>query len=368
MKIVVLAGGLSPERDVSLSSGSLIANSLLESGHEVLLLDVYEGIQDNDKTLNQLFLKPWEEKRYNYKVPEAEPDLKEIRKRNNGQAALIGKNVLELCRLADVVFIALHGAMGENGQIQATFDNFNIKYTGTGYIGSLLAMDKDISKKLLVQAGIPTAEWILYHISDKNPEKRNSYDSINKDNRNDKTDAAPIIEQIGFPCVIKPVSCGSSIGVSIVNTPEELKNALCLAARYENKVLIEKKITGREFSVGILNHEALPVIEIIPKEGFYDYKNKYQGGLTREVCPAALTPGLTAELQKRALQVHDTLRLGDYSRIDFILDENGEFMCLEANTLPGMTPTSLIPQEAKCKGISYNELVCMIVGMPFKIK
>ncbi len=339
----------------------------MESGHEVLLLDVYEGIPDGDKNLNQLFVKPWEEKRYEYKVPEKEPDLKEIRKRSNGQAALIGNQVLEICMQADVVFIALHGAMGENGQIQATFDNFNIKYTGTGYIGSLLAMDKDITKKLLVQAGIPTADWILYNIPEKSLAKNSGHDIIKHEPNTTAYDSV-ILEKIGFPCVIKPVSCGSSIGVSLVNTGEELKTALELAAVYENKVLIEKLVKGREFSVGILNHEALPVIEIIPEKGFYDYKNKYQNGLTKEVCPAELSPGLTEILQKRALQVHDTLRLGDYSRIDFILNESGEFICLEANTLPGMTPTSLIPQEARCKGISYNELVCMIAGMPFRTK
>ncbi len=376
MKIVVLAGGLSPERDVSLSSGSLIANSLLESGHEVLLLDVYEGMPDGGKDLSLLFCKPWEGKKYEYAVPEKEPDLNEIKRRNNGQSALIGKNVLKLCRLADVVFIALHGSMGENGQIQATFDNFNIKYTGTGYIGSLLAMDKDITKKLLVQAGLATADWILYGISENNYDIM-SADIISAPNVVSTpqryevphiTEACGhdiLINRIGFPCVIKPCSCGSSIGVSIVNDREELKKALQYAAKYEKKVLIEKLIKGREFSVGILNKEALPVIEIIPEKGFYDYKNKYQGGLTKEICPAELSPELTLKVQNRALQVHKVLRLGDYSRIDFILEESGEFICLEANTLPGMTPTSLIPQEAKSKGISYHELVCTIARLPF---
>lgn len=365
MKIVVLAGGLSPERDVSLSSGSLIANSLLESGHEVLLLDVYEGIQKDKKELESLFVKPWEGKRFEYTVPEKEPDLQEIRRRNNRNPALIGQNVLNLCLLADVVFIALHGAMGENGQIQATFDNFNIKYTGTGYIGSLLAMDKDITKRLLVQAGIPTAAWTIYEICTRYTKVLDYSDKDSIQNSNISNDE--ILKKISFPCVIKPVSCGSSIGVSIVNTIEELNNALSLAAKYENKVLIEKMIKGREFSVGILNQEALPVIEIIPGKGFYDYKNKYQNGLTKEVCPADLSLTLTKKIQQRALEVHKTLRLGDYSRIDFIMDESGEFICLEANTLPGMTPNSLIPQEAKCRGISYNELVCIIAGLPFKL-
>ncbi|MGB8455714.1 MAG: D-alanine--D-alanine ligase [Anaerocolumna sp.] len=358
MKVVVLAGGLSPERDVSLSSGSLIANSLMESGHEVLLLDVYEGLKTDAGNLNLLFSKPWEGKKYEYSVPEKEPDLAEIKKRNNGQLALIGENILEVCKLADVVFIALHGSMGENGQIQAAFDNYNIKYTGTGYIGSLLAMDKDLTKKLLVQAGIPTADWIMYSI------QHNCSEVINNYNKTNKYDI--IIEKTGFPCVIKPCSCGSSIGVSIVHNKGELNKSLQYAARYENNVLIEKMIKGREFSVGILSDEALPVIEIMPEEGFYNYKNKYQGGLTKEVCPADLSIDLTGKIQNRALFVHKTLRLGNYSRIDFILDENNEFICLEANTLPGMTPTSLIPQEALRKGISYHELVCMIARLPFK--
>lgn len=367
MKIVVLAGGLSPERDVSLSSGSLIANSLLESGHEVLLLDVYEGINGEVSSLTQLFIKPQEKKRYEYKITEKEPDLEEIKKRNNGQASLIGNHVLEICKLADVVFIALHGAMGENGQIQATFDNFGIRYTGTGYIGSLLAMDKDITKRLLVQAHIPTADWILFPIPGKNSDNCSISNSETfKGTKDFLTDDSDIVRKIGFPCVIKPVSCGSSIGVSIVNTMEELQSALKFAARYEDKVIIEKMIKGREFSVGILDGKALPVIEIIPEKGFYDYKNKYQSGLTKEECPANLSPDQTAKLQARALQVHNILRLGDYSRIDFILDESGEFICLEANTLPGMTPTSLIPQEAKCSGISYNELVLMIAEMALR--
>ncbi len=346
MKIVVLAGGLSPERDVSLSSGSLIANSLMESGHEVLLLDVYEGIEIDEKDYGILFSKADDGRKYSYQVTEKEPDLNDIKLRNNGQEAFIGKNVLEICKYADVVFIALHGSMGENGQIQATFDNFNIKYTGTGYIGSLLAMDKDISKRLLIQAGIPTADWILYHTSN------NSFNTV--------------IEKIGFPCVIKPCSNGSSIGVSIVGTKDELNKALQYATTYEDNVLIEKLVKGREFSVGILKEEALPVIEIIPLKGFYDYKNKYQGGMTKEVCPAELSAELTKKIQERALLVHKTLRLGDYSRIDFILNNDNEFICLEANTLPGMTPTSLIPQEAKQKGISYQSLCEMIAKMPLE--
>lgn len=347
MKIIVLAGGLSPERDVSLSSGSLIANSLIKSGNDVLLIDVYEGMSIKEhQNLDDLFYTKENGKTYSYIVPTIEPDLELIKKNNNGQNALIGENVLILCQYADIVFVALHGSMGENGQLQATFDNFGIKYTGTGYIGSLLAMDKDITKKLLVQAEIKTAEWILLNI------KNDNINSIN--------------EKIGFPCVVKPCSCGSSIGVSIVYDESQLKQAINSAEKYEDFVLIEKMIKGREFSIGILDGEALPVIEIITKEGFYDYKNKYQSGMTSEVCPAQLSIELTAEVQKLSLKVHEILRLRDYSRIDFILNENNDFVCLEANALPGMTPTSLIPQEVAVLGIGYDELCKKIAYLALK--
>ncbi|BCJ94374.1 D-alanine--D-alanine ligase A [Anaerocolumna cellulosilytica] len=341
MNIVVLAGGLSPERDVSLSSGSMIANSLMASGHRVLLLDVYEGIELEETEYSDLFLGKDDRKEYNYTVPDIEPDLEEIKQKNNNQDAFIGNGVLELCKYADVVFLSLHGSMGENGQLQATFDNFGIKYTGSGYIGSLLAMDKDLTKKLLVQSGIVTADWLLYSANE---------------------DSGVVEERIGYPCVVKPVSCGSSIGVSIVKDKEELSAAVQMANRYETEILIEKMIAGREFSIGILDGKALPVIEIIPITGFYDYKNKYQGGLTKEVCPALISEDITKKLQDTAMNVHKILRLGGYSRIDFILDKKEEIYCLEANTLPGMTPTSLLPQEAECAGISYAAL-CERIAM-----
>ena len=338
MKIVVLAGGLSPERDVSLSSGSMIANALLEAGHRVVLVDVYEGIQitgDVDRLFEDKAGNP-----YSYRVPDTEPDLDEIRRRNNNRKSLIGPNVLTLCEAADVVFIALHGAMGENGQLQAVFDTMGIRYTGTGYIGSLLAMDKDLAKRLMRGAGIPTADWMVV----------------------DHTVTVPcIIDTIGVPCVVKPCSAGSSIGVSIVESRNDLDHAINYARSVDENILVEKMIKGREFSVGILGGTALPVIEILPCEGFYDYKNKYQEGLTREICPADLSGDDTGKLQATALKVHQILRLGSYSRIDFIMNEQGEFVCLEANTLPGMTPTSLLPQEAKAIGISYVELCDRIV-------
>jgi len=336
MKIVVLAGGLSPERDVSLSSGSMIANSLLKSGHEVLLLDLYEG-SDMDSAKFRYGI----DSLYSYKVAESEPDLDAVRARNNYRTELVGRNVTEICRMADRVFLGLHGSIGENGKLQAMLDIYGIKYTGSGYIGSLLAMDKDVAKRVLVQNGLCTADWILYQFG--------------------VTDIDTVESEIGYPCVVKPCSCGSSVGVSIVNDRGELVTALDYAVKYEDTVIVEKKIAGREFSVGILNGAALPIIEIIPQLGFYDYKNKYQVGATIEITPAELSADLTARLQSDALDVHKALRLGSYSRIDFIYNETAdEFVCLEANTLPGMTPTSLLPQEAAAAGISYDKL-CEII-------
>lgn len=252
--------------------------------------------------------------------------------------------MLEACQRADLVFIALHGAAGENGQIQAVLDSLGILYTGTGYVGCLLAMDKDLSKRLMKEAGIATPSWKLV------------------DRR--KTGLG-LSDEISFPCVVKPCSCGSSMGVTMADNREELRAAVDTAGLYEDFVLVEEKITGREFSVGILDGEVLPIIEIIPKTGFYDYKNKYQAGLTEEICPAHLCSSAVSAFQETALRVHCILRLGAYSRIDFMMDKGGRIYCLEANTLPGMTPASLLPQEARAAGISYEALCGRIVESAF---
>lgn len=343
MNIAVLAGGLSPERDVSLSSGALIAASLIRSGHRVALADVYEGINDGcdvSELFSDIAPKP-------YKVESKEPDLEAIIEKNGGRRVLIGPRVLELCSAADVVFIALHGAMGENGQLQALLDIYNIKYTGTDYDGSLLAMDKELTKKLISAEGVPTAQGIC-----ASPEE---------------LDLERVLREVGLPCVVKPCDCGSSVGVSVVKSEDELTSALELARGFGTRIIVEKMIKGREFSVGILDGEALPAIEIIPKAGFYDYKNKYQGGMTVEVCPADLTEDQAKAAAETAQKVFSILRLRGYSRIDLMLDEsNGVFYCLEANTLPGMTPTSLLPQEAAAVGIGYDELCERIAKLALK--
>ncbi|QQO09169.1 D-alanine--D-alanine ligase family protein [Breznakiella homolactica] len=336
MNAVVLAGGLSPERDVSLSSGCLIANALIKNGHAAVLLDLYTGMEDSSCFGEAL------EKHgagnYTYTIPPEEPDLEKLKTRCGGREEWIGPNVIEICKTADAVFLALHGAMGENGQIQAVFDTYNISYTGTGYTGSLLAMDKGISKELMSFHKIKTPDWILHYGKTPPP--------------------VPFL-----PCVIKPVHCGSSIGVSIVETAGEFAAALSYAGKYEDTLLFERKIDGREFTVGILDGRALPVIEIIPRSGFFDYRNKYQQGMTSEICPADIDTSLSRELQDTASAVHRILRLGSYSRIDFIVDKTGTVHCLEANTLPGMTPASLLPQASAAAGISYEALCERILNL-----
>jgi len=332
MKIIVLAGGLSNERDVSLSSGSMVANALMDNGHKVYLLDLYKGVKEVHDNLFQ------DKYKYEYVVKNAEPNLEQVKLENNEREELIGENVIELCKLADIVFIALHGSIGENGKIQALFDIHNIKYTGSNYIGSAIAMNKSLAKELLAYNGIDVANG--YHLT--------------------KGDKLKIEE--GYPYVVKPCSNGSSIGVSLVRNQKELNDALENSFLYDEEVIVESFITGREFSVGVIGDEVLPPIEIIPKQGFYDYKNKYQAGLTEEICPANITDVENKLLCETAKKAFKALKLSNYARIDFILSDNKAY-CLEANTLPGMTPTSLLPQEAQAIGMNYNELCEKIISL-----
>ena len=332
MKAVVLAGGLSPEREVSLSSGSLIANALMEMGHRVLLLDVYEGIRELPDDPESLFRS---DRSYAHSIREEVPDLEALKRRVGNGCALVGRNVAELCRMADRVFLALHGDIGENGQLQAFLDVCGIRYTGSGYIGCLLSMDKDISKRLFRDAGVPTPEWMYF------------------DSAHDSPDA--LLECVGLPCVVKPCSCGSSVGVSMADTREELISALAEASGWGRQVLVERKITGRELTMGILDGRPLPPVEIIPQDGFYDYQNKYQG-CTREVCPAEVPEEIAAQMAELTLRGFAALRLRGYARFDYILDGENRLWCLEGNSLPGMTPISLLPQEAAAAGISYQQL------------
>ena len=343
MKVVVLAGGYSPERDVSLSSGCMISNALAEKGHAVVLVDAFLGIKEPAAGLLSLFKKNPDYVPCHYPIPTIPPDLEKMwaeRKPDTGM--FFGENVLEICRLADAVFLGLHGNAGENGQIQAAFDLLNIHYSGSCFSGCVLAMDKNLTKQILYANGLPTSPWV--HIRDVH---QPNYEKINK---------------IGLPCVIKPANGGSSIGVSIATTIEELKDGIQKAAVCDKEIIIEKYLDGREFCVGILDQKTLPVIEIIPKDGWFDYEKKYQPGLTAEICPADISEELSEAMQQAAIKIHNVLKLGFYSRIDFKTDSSGDFYCLEANTLPGMTPNSLLPKEAAANHILYADLCNQIIN------
>lgn len=347
MNIIVLAGGLSTERDVSFKTGDMVSKALRENGHQVILLDVFMGYSDKPENLENIFERAEEVSVQVTDIPEVAPDLAKVKASRKDQSdCFFGPNVIELCRMADVVFMALHGENGENGKIQAAFDLYGIRYTGTGYLSSALAMDKGMAKQFYRSAGIPTPQGI----------------AMKKENRKDT--AAEL--GLKLPCVVKPCCGGSSIGVSIVHTEEEFKIALDEAFRWEDKLIIEEYVKGREFSVGVIDFKALPVIEIAPVQGFYDYKNKYKAGSAVETCPAVLPEEITKQMQYYAEQAAEVLGLDTYSRTDFLLDEQNQIYCLESNTLPGMTPTSLLPQEAAAIGINFHELCEKIIEISLK--
>ena len=338
MRIVVLAGGTSTERDVSISSGILVAAALREKGHEVVLLDVFKGYERDICDVYALF-----KQNYSFtdsiRVGDTISDIDEIREeRRDKSNRYLGENVIDICSYADITFLALHGGAGENGQIQATLDLLGLKYTGSPYLGSALAMNKGITKSVLIQKHILTPQGDIF----KSAEDAAAWDK--------------------FPCVVKPCSGGSSVGITIAKNAAEYKESVAEAFSYgEDEIVVEEYIKGREFSVGLLGGRALPPIEIIPNEGFYDYKTKYQAGAARDVCPADITEDEDRTPREAAVAAYNALHLESYARVDFILTGDGRAYCLEANTLPGMTPTSLLPQEAKVEGISYADLCEQII-------
>lgn len=349
MRIIVLAGGLSSERDVSLSSSAGICKTLLEKGHDVFLLDVFLGLDYDPDRLEEVFTLPGHGLEIAKVISTDEPDIEAIKASRPGESdCFLGPNVIELCRMADITFLGLHGGEGENGKLQATFDLLGIKYTGPDSLGCAIAMDKGFTKQVFLQSGIDTPQGVSLHkdVSDKS------------------------LEALGlhFPVVIKPCSGGSSIGVYIVNTPEEYIHALSKSFRYEDEVVVESYIKGREFACGIIDGEALPPIEIIPKTGFFDYANKYQDGATNEVCPADISRDISEKMKALTVKAYHALKLNVYSRADFLLDDKGNLYCLEMNTLPGMTAASLLPKEAKAAGIEYGDLCELIIHKSLKAR
>ena len=336
MKIVVLAGGTSTERTVSITSGTGICKALRQKGHQAILVDIFCGIENVDRE------NPFPSE---YDVDAASEYMSafndRIEQMKKERRSFFGPNVLKLCEAADIVFLGLHGANGEDGKVQATFDLMGIKYTGTGYLSSALAMDKGITKQMFLMNNVPTPRGVSMV----------------------KEEMTTDLKALGmeFPVVVKTCCGGSSVGVYIVNDQAEYEQALKDAYSYENEVVVEEYIKGREFSVAVVDGKAYPIIEIAPLQGFYDYKNKYKAGATKETCPANLPKEISEKMQRWAEKACETAGVTTYARVDELLNEDGDIYCLEINTLPGMTGTSLLPQEAAAVGMSYDELTKKII-------
>lgn len=340
MNIIVLAGGNSTEREVSIASGQGVCKALSERNHKAVLLDPYFGASKKEENL---FPAEYDVDKAADTMREMSSKLEETMKTRKG---FFGPNVLEICKEADIVFLALHGANGEDGKVQSVLDLMGIKYTGSGPLSSGMAMDKGITKMVFEAKGVPTPKGITLEKG--------------------KCSSQFADYGMGFPVIVKPCCGGSSVGVCIANNQTEYQAALLEAFSYENEVVVEQFITGREFSVAVVDGKAYPVIEIAPLQGFYDYKNKYQAGSCVETCPADLSSALTKEMQKYAEMGYKALNLQAYARLDFLMDDEGNMYCLEANTLPGMTPTSLIPQEAKAIGMDYPQLCEKLIEVSLK--
>ncbi|GMR13670.1 MAG: D-alanine--D-alanine ligase [Gemmatimonadota bacterium] len=325
MKVVVLLGGDSAERDVSLASGVGVADALRKAGHEVVALDPARGL-----------LTPAEEESILAAgvaaAPPAEGHVKA------GTAVTIGGD--PAVADADVVFVALHGGRGEDGTVQALLELAGVAFVGSGMLGCALAMDKDVSKRLLRDAGLPTPDWMVGDPS-----------------------AEEVVERLGCPVIVKPVSGGSSIGLTLAADTDQVASAGAEGRARGEAMIFEAFVEGRELTVGILGDEALPVGEIATEHGLFDYECKYQAGMASEIFPADLKAGFAQELQRLSLEVHRALHLRHYSRIDFMLDGAGSPWILEANALPGLTGASLLPKAARAAGLSFPEFCDSLVQL-----
>lgn len=329
MRIAVLFGGTSEERDVSIASAAQVVPALRSRGHEVIVIDTASGrlpaAAERQLLGGQVAA-----------APPSQRAIAEVR----SHAITLSPQAFDV-RDVDVVFLALHGGAGEDGRLQAMLDLAGLTYTGSNHIASAAAMDKDTSKRLFRSIGVPTPEWLLAPPPPADPAAA----------------AAEAQRRLGWPAIVKPNKQGSTVGLSIVRAANELAAAIERARSFDSEVMIEQFIPGRELTVAILEGTALPVGEIISAGEVFDYQAKYQPGAAREVFPADLPPAEAAELQRLALAAHRVLKLGVYSRIDFRRDAEGRFWCLEANSLPGLTATSLLPQAARAAGICFAELL-----------
>lgn len=321
MKVAVLFGGTSAERDVSLASGAEVVKALRRAGHDVVAVDTATGVLAGEREAQLL----------KSGVSPVPPGREQLDMLATGDPTAITK-APEL-EGVDVLFLALHGGAGEGGTLQALLDLVGIPYTGSGMLGSAMAMDKDITKRLLRDAGVPTAEWLMAPAS-----------------------AEEVESKLGYPVVVKPSKQGSTVGLSVVKERGDLAAAVERAFDYDDEVMLERFVPGRELTVPVVGDEALPVGEIISKNEIFDYEAKYQPGLAEEIFPAEIPDAVTREAQRLALETHRVLKLEGFSRVDFRMDPDGGLWCLEVNTLPGMTSNSLVPKSARAAGLSFEAL------------
>jgi D-alanine-D-alanine ligase len=322
MRVTVLTGGTSAERDVALASAVQVIGALRSRGHEVAVVDTARGFipqSDEAALLSGV-------------VGTEPPSIDRLHALEQG-LLLSGLANLAVVRDADVLFLALHGGRGEDGTIQTLLEMVGVPYTGSGRLGSAMAMDKDISKRLFRTAGVQTADWVMAPVSRSRIER-----------------------DFGWPVVVKPSKQGSTVGLTVVKNSKDFDAAVTLARQYDDEVMIERFVPGQELTVGILEGKALPTGEIIPRHEIFDYECKYTPGMSEEIFPADLPASVTAECGRLSVLAHEALKLGGYSRVDFRLTPEGDLFCLEVNTLPGMTATSLLPQAARAIGIEFPEL------------
>jgi D-alanine-D-alanine ligase len=311
---------------VSLSSGAQVAAALRDAGHDVVAVDTTRGALSREE----------EQKLLHSGVNALPPSKHTLDLLQTGDTSALTE--APQVKDADVFFLALHGGQGEDGTLQSLLEIAGITYTGSGPTGCRLAMDKDLTKRLLRDARIPTPDGIGVARGERGPT------------------AEEAAARLGIPQIVKAASGGSSLRLRLAHDMQELADAVEEAQSWDDDVLFERFVRGREFTVGVLGDEALPVGEIIPENEIFDYECKYQPGMAAEIFPADIPDELARRIQELALQTHRVLRLADFSRVDFIVDEAGGAWCLEANSLPGMTANSLLPKAARAAGITFPEL------------
>ena len=322
MRVTVLTGGTSAERDVALASAVQVVGALRSGGHDVSVVDTARGYipqGDEPALLSGV-------------VGTEPPSIDQLHALERG-LLLSGLANLAVVRDADVLFLALHGGRGEDGTLQTLLEMVGVPYTGSGRLGSAMAMDKDISKRLFRAAGVKTADWVMAPAS-----------------------RAQVERDFGWPVVVKPSKQGSTVGLTVVKSAKDYDPAVSLARQYDDEVMIERFVPGRELTVGVLEGRTLATGEIIPRHEIFDYECKYTPGMSQEIFPADLPASVAAECGRLSLLAHEALKLGGYSRVDFRLTPEGDLFCLEVNTLPGMTATSLLPQAARAVGIEFPDL------------